>query len=111
MKLNFNIDYRTAWGESIYLTGDIPALGSGDESKAVKMNLDRPGFWTLVLELPDGAGAFNYNYIVRNEHDTLRHEWGGARRFSPGHDVASYEIYDSWQDQPADQAILFRCIH
>lgn len=115
MKLNFNIDYRTSWGESIYLTGDIPALGSGDESKAVKLNLDRPGFWTLTLELPDGTQAFNYNYLVRNDHDTLRREWGVAHRFQPGHEVQSYELYDRWQDQPADKpyysAVFTDCIN
>ncbi len=103
MKLNFNIDYRTAWGESIYIVGDIPALGEGDESKAVKLNLDRPGYWTLSLELPGGTQAFNYRYLVRNDHDTLRREWGAPHRFQPGYEVQSYEFYDSWQDQPADK--------
>lgn len=115
MKLNFNIDYRTAWGESIYLTGSIPALGGGDESKAVKLNLDRPGLWTLTLELPDGTQAFEYNYLVRNDYDTLRREWGGPHRFRPGYDVQSYELYDSWQDQPADKpyysAVFTDCIN
>ncbi len=34
MNLSFNIDYRTNWGESIYITGNIPALGNGDLSSS-----------------------------------------------------------------------------
>ena len=27
MKITFNIDYRTNWGESLYIVGTIPELG------------------------------------------------------------------------------------
>ncbi len=37
MKLNFNIDYRTNWGESLYISGNTPRLGDGDRSRAVKL--------------------------------------------------------------------------
>ena len=47
MKLNFNIDYRTNWGESVYIVASIPQLGGGDEGSAVKMELDGVGLWTL----------------------------------------------------------------
>ncbi|WP_367880885.1 carbohydrate-binding module family 20 domain-containing protein, partial [uncultured Muribaculum sp.] len=46
MKLNFNIDYRTNWGESVYIVGHIPELGDGDESRAVKLELDGVGLWS-----------------------------------------------------------------
>ena len=39
MNLLFNIDYRTNWGESVYMTGDIPELGNGDLSKAVMLDM------------------------------------------------------------------------
>ena len=51
MRINFNIDYRTQWGESVYICGDIPQLGSGDESKAVKMELDGVGVWSLTVDV------------------------------------------------------------
>lgn len=28
MKLNFNIDYRTNWGESLYISGHTPDLAT-----------------------------------------------------------------------------------
>ena len=39
MNLSFIIDYRTNWGEAVYITGNIPQLGNGDKSKAVKLDL------------------------------------------------------------------------
>ena len=40
MKLTFSIDYRTNWGESVYLMGNIKELGGNIDAKAVKMAFD-----------------------------------------------------------------------
>ena len=63
MRINFNIDYRTQWGESVYICGDIPQLGSGDESKAVKMELDGVGVWSLTVDVEDGVGPLDSGYL------------------------------------------------
>ena len=42
MKLVFNINYHTVWGESLYLCGDLPELGSGDPHRAPEMKLTGP---------------------------------------------------------------------
>ncbi len=59
MRINFNIDYRTQWGESVYIYGDIPQLGSGDESRALKMELDGVGLWSLTVETADDTESFD----------------------------------------------------
>ena len=38
MKLLFRINYRTQWGEQLYVVGNVPELGDGDVSKALAMN-------------------------------------------------------------------------
>ncbi len=115
MKLQFYIDYRTVWGESVYMTGSIPQLGSDDESKAVRLNLDGNGIWSVELELPDGTAAFDYHYFVRHDNGSVRHEWGPVHRFHPGSEVKAYDIYDRWQDQPMDKpyysAVFTDCIN
>ena len=103
MKLNFNIDYRTNWGESVYIVASIPQLGGGDEGSAVKMELDGVGLWTLSVDVPEGTPAFDYRYLVRHDNGYVRHEWGCAHRFVPGYDVNTFEIYDRWQEQPYDK--------
>ena len=39
MIVSFNVDYHTNWGESLYLTAEIPQLGKGNHAKALKMEL------------------------------------------------------------------------
>lgn len=104
MKLNFNVDYRTNWGESLYLVGNIPALGAELERQGLKMELQGIESWTLSVEIPDDIQEFTYGYLVRHDNGMERHEWGTPRHFKAGVDVADYEIYDRWQDQPHDKS-------
>ena len=103
MKLSFNIDYRTNWGESVYLCGDIEALGANDEAKAVKLDLEGAEHWSTVIEVEDATPSFNYFYIMRHENGYTRHEWGTKHRFVRGRAAKTFEIFDRWQDQPWDK--------
>lgn len=103
MKLTFNIDYRTAWGESVYLVGDPDVLGSGDESKALKLTLEGAESWHMSVEIPDNTPSFSYRYIVRHENGFTKREWGPAHSFRRGRAAKTYEIFDRWQDQPWDK--------
>ena len=40
MKITFNIDYQTNWGESIYLSGNIKELGENAEAAAIPKSSD-----------------------------------------------------------------------
>ena len=103
MKLIFNIDYRTNWGESVYVTGDIPALGAGDFKKALKLTLDGTSNWSLAVELPDDTPSFTYKYVVISEEGSVKEEWGKGNIFTPAADTKTYAIYDRWQDQPQNR--------
>lgn len=50
MKLNFNIDYRTSWGEWLYIVGTCPALGGGNEEAARRLEMDGVGRWTFEID-------------------------------------------------------------
>jgi 4-alpha-glucanotransferase len=103
MILSFNVDYRTNWGEALYLTADIEQLGRGDHSKAVKLELYGEQTWKAKIELPDGTPEFTYRYFVRNDNGFEKQEWGHGHQFRPGQNLKSYEIFDRWQDQPWDK--------
>ena len=60
MKITFNINFFTIWGQSLYVTGSIPELGSWDIHKAKAMECCGEGNWKLVLDLPDKAVEFEY---------------------------------------------------
>ena len=103
MKLSFNIGYRTNWGESVYITGNIPELGNGDISKALKLVLDGTESWSIEVETDDATPDFEYSYIVKHENGYIKREWGNAHSFRRGRSAKVYEIYDRWQDQPWDK--------
>lgn len=103
MILSFNVDYRTNWGEAIYLTADIPQLGNGDHAKAVKLELYGEQTWKAQVELPDDTPDFKYAYFVKHDNGYEKQEWGHGHHFRRGEGVKSYEIFDRWQDQPWDK--------
>ena len=76
MKISFNIDYRTNWGESVYLMGNIPELGNGDESQAKQLNLNGSESWSIEIEVADSTPDFQYQYFIRHENGYTKKEWG-----------------------------------
>ena len=105
MKLTFSIDYRTNWGESVYLMGNIMELGGNIDAKAIKMAFDGGSRWSVTIALPETTESFTYGYIVRNEQGTARTEWWGQRTFTAVEGVSDYELIDSWQEFPADKPL------
>ena len=103
MKLIFNIDYRTNWGESLYISGNCDALGSDVYDKAVKMTPDGEGLWSLSVDVPDDIATIDYHYEVRQTDAATKTEWGTPHRFNCGENTGTYRIYDRWQDQPCDK--------
>lgn len=103
MKLTFNIDYRTNWGEAVYITSPLGEMGAGDYDKAVKMRLIGDGTWQAVVEVPDNTPDFVYRYFIRHENGYVKNEWGHGHRFHRGRSSKAYEIFDRWQDQPWDK--------
>ena len=103
MKIKFHINYHTNWGEELYICGSIPELGGGDAVKSKAMRLASPDSWELTVDLPESTPAFDYFFVVKAENAAWRFEWGTPHRFEPGDGIPLYNIFDSWQDQPADK--------
>lgn len=103
MKLNFTVNYRTEWGESLFLTGSPLAMGAGDLSRAVPMKLEGSETWTVRIDVPDTETDFTYGYIVRHDNGYVKREWGKPRRFIHGPNTHVFNILDRWQDMPWDK--------
>ncbi len=103
MKVKFNITYRTNWGEALYISGSCPALGELNEAKAVKMNLQGGEQWVAEIDIPDNERAFQYQYLLKRDDNTvIRREWGQFHAL-PDTDAPKCVVYDRWQDQPWDK--------
>ena len=101
MKVSFVIDYATRWGESLYLSGDIQALGSGDENYAVAMQCDHDGHtWRVTVDIPPSQGSFSYGYFLRRDDLSERHEWGAQRSLCLSPRLPDVTIEDVWHERP-----------
>lgn len=109
MKLTLNINYRTNWGESVYVFGSPRCLGGGDPAKAVRLELIGGEHWTIDLELPDSTLKFEYSYVVRHENGSEKKEWGRPRQIKIQKGLKEISAYDRWQEIPHDKPFFASC--
>lgn len=102
MKLNFHVDYRTDWGQSVYISGNIPALGDNNNDKAIRLTISGSEHWTAEIDVPDDIKSFEYRYLIKVDNNVVRHEWGKPRNFTAAKSQ-EYMLFDKWQDQPSDK--------
>ena len=59
MKLIFHVDYRTTWGESVFIYGNIPALGNDDVSHALKLSITDSEHMSDAIDIPHHDKCFD----------------------------------------------------
>jgi len=96
MKIRFQIDYRTHWGQKVLISGSIPELGNGDISKALELSLTSGELWEREVEV-DNITKFEYNYILFDEnYQTHIWEFGSSRIADISADT-NYLFRDFWR--------------
>lgn len=106
MKVIFYIDYRTNWGESLWVYGSLPQLGDLDHNKGIKLTPLVGNQWSGEVELPDDTADFVYRYCVKNEDGHMKEEWGNTPhifRHSTSKKTPLVKLFDLWQDMPWDK--------
>lgn len=105
MRITFNIDYQTRWGELVCLSGNAGFFADLSNDGVIELECTGPGKWGGTIDLHDNTGSFEYYYLVKSDGGIVRREWGAERRFTPsGKQV--YRLFDSWQDMPLDKPYL-----
>ncbi len=105
MKIIFNIDYYTQWGEKIFIAGDIPELNDErDTQVGRKMSYYGNGHWTLEIEITPAQGRFKYHYSMRDAENMVRKEWGKPHTIDIDTHATTVRIFDKWSDTPTDKA-------
>ncbi len=99
-KIIFQIRFHTTFGQSLYILGDHPLLGNGEEEKAVPLQYFNDEYWYLVLELSADDlldQEITYHYILRNTDGVVNYDWGQDKTIHPSRINASeLLITDSW---------------
>jgi len=104
MKVTFSINYHTQWGESLFISGNLPELGNGNDLNAAEMHLCGQDIWELTIEADRLPATIEYGYIVKAQGKEWRYEYNrrSSHKFTAGKGIESYKLIDSWQDMPAD---------
>ncbi len=102
MKITFTINYRTNWGEALYLYGAVPELGNDDPRNAVPMEMVNATTWRVTVDVRSRFEKFDYRYVVKAENMAWRFEWGAPHRFIKAPAESALQV-DLWQDMPDDK--------
>ncbi len=106
MKAAFSIDYKTQWGEVIYVSGSCVELGGLDEAKAIPLNTINGENWELELEIEEPS--FQYRYWLRSATEGLSQtEFGDLRAFEPSKNIERVQIRDFWRPHDTTENILY----
>ena len=92
MKVTFNINFHTVWGQKLCIVGSIPELGSWEPALAKEMNYKGDGNWQLELELEltSPQQTIEYRYFLSINDKQIFEEWEKNHQvtFEGGGDVA-----------------------
>ncbi len=103
MILNFNINYYTAFGESLAICGSAPELGNNNIAHAVPMTHLGDGRWMAEVEFKEVIDSVDYFFVVLSPQGIYRTEWGKPHRFVAPTNADRCVICNSWQDMPSDK--------
>ena len=69
MKINFNINYHTTFGQSVYVLGSIPELGNWDISKALILSCEKYPQWSIELDIEHLNTPIEYKFLIISDSD------------------------------------------
>lgn len=103
MKLLFNLEYQTTFGEDLVLN-ILPQDETGRVSKHKMTTLDGL-HWSCELSKAMHPGTYiDYYYTLQQGEQTIRHEWlvEPHRLEFAAQKALRYTVYDHWIDIPED---------
>jgi len=105
MKIQFNINYPTEWGQELLVAGSSAELGQWSPDRFVAMTYHDGDEWKAEIELADPSAAFEYKYVIKDASSGLVWEWGANRSVSFD-DRKTVSLRDTWRSA-ADPDSLF----
>ncbi|MBQ1738345.1 MAG: 4-alpha-glucanotransferase, partial [Muribaculaceae bacterium] len=102
MRVRFNVEYSTVYGENLVLNIVNSANGEKVASHVMKPATDTS--WKCDLDVPAKAGHIDYFYSVERDGKEMRHEWTVIpHRLDLNATKANrYITFDHWNDMPDD---------
>lgn len=104
MKVTFNINFHTVWGQKLCVVGSIPELGSWQPALAKEMNYRGEGNWRLELDIPSDIPSIEYRYFLSVNDKQIFEEWEKNHCIAFDGQAERYTLYDYWQIRPDNLA-------
>ena len=103
MKILFNVEYQTTFGENLVLN-ILPTEEGGKLSQHKMTTLDGCHWFVEVTKNPKPSTYIDYYYSLMHGDEEARHEWlvEPHRLEFAAQKAARYTIYDHWIDIPED---------
>ena len=101
MKIHFEINYNTQFGESVHLLGNATELGAWNEEKSILLSYTDNSKWKLSLDVQN-ADDIEYIYLIKENGRIVRKEWGNLRKVQLA-EGKTFFLNDAWQDVPSQK--------
>ena len=104
MKLSFQINYKTVWGETLHAVLYRAHAAANENKINIPLSTQDGQTWTghILLEFNQPL-AMAYHYEVRNNGTPVRREWQLVPRILPVNpNVQEYILQDTWRDLPRE---------
>lgn len=112
IKFRFYIRFNTEFGQSLLLSGNIPALGNLDPANAVSMKYLNDEFWVYELELDIStgisAGYIEYRYLLKDKNGEITEEWNDNKIIEVQKITAEeINLVDTWNFAGQPENVFF----
>ncbi len=99
MKITFNIQYHTEWGQQIAVLGAVPELGQNQPSKAFRLRYQNDGIWENQIDVEEPLENFEYKYVLVNDASEVLEEEGATNRLLKLGKKSKEHLFlkDSWK--------------
>jgi 4-alpha-glucanotransferase len=98
-KISFFLDYKTTYGQEIFIYGNHAALGNGQIENAIPMLFSNDASWVLEINWDETyhQDLVTYHYFIKNTDGTKIFDWGDDKCFNPSKVLTSELILlDTW---------------
>ena len=100
MKIEFYLRFRTSYGQSLFVMGNLAALGNKDVKSALPLRFLNDEFWYGSIEVESTeVNAFHYHYLFQNEFGELITEGEKHRTIDFKKTTTDLVLIDSWNDE------------
>ena len=101
MKLQFKLEYVTAWGQDVRVEVTIKRKRGADSIHVHQLNTQDGVNWSgeVVLHEKD-AQSFCYSYFIAAGDEVIRREWCGVPRTFPYVQNKTFLLQDYWKEIP-----------